>query len=67
MLLCSGDVLAGWQVLNDLLSSPSSLVQIGLGVGESPLQVDDHSMVCWLLAQVARVLDIDDIICSTWT
>lgn len=65
MLLCRGDVLTGWQVLDDLLASPASFVQIGLRVGEAPLQIYDDTMVCRLLAQIARVLGVYDIVCST--
>ena len=56
MLLSTGDIMTGGEIRDDLLSDPAALEKPGLGIGEAPLQVRHHAVICGLLAEVVRVL-----------
>lgn len=59
MLLCSRDVMALGQVLNDLLADPASIQDTGFGVGKPPFQIRDNSVVSGLLAEVVGVFSVN--------
>jgi hypothetical protein len=50
VLLGSRDVLAGWEIGNDLLSHPAARELAGFGVGEAPFEVFNGAGVGGLLA-----------------
>ena len=60
VLLRAGDVVALRQVLDDLLTQPTSKEGPNLGVGEPPLEVGDDAIVSRLLGKVIRVLLVDE-------
>jgi hypothetical protein len=59
VLLGSRDVMALREVGDDLLADPSPLENSGLGIGKTPFQIRDHSVVGGLLAQIVWVLEVD--------
>lgn len=50
--------MARGQVLNDLLTNPTSLQDPCLGVGKAPLEVRNNTIVSGLLTEVVWVLEI---------
>lgn len=66
VLLCAGYIVTLRQILNNLLSHPTTLEDSGLRVGEAPLQVWNNSIVCRLPAQVVGVLQVKLMVGATW-
>jgi hypothetical protein len=66
VLLGSRDVATGRQILDDLLANPTALEDAGLGVGEGPLEVWDHAVICGLLAEVGGVLEVELCVGAAW-
>lgn len=56
MLLGAGNIMAGGQILDNLLTHPAALEQPRLGVRKAPLQVGYYSVVGRLLAKIVGVL-----------
>lgn len=65
MLLRGCNVMALWQILDHLLSNPTARKDLGLGIGEAPLQIGYGARVGALLSEVGRVGQINLVICST--
>ena len=65
VLLGSSNVVARGEISDDLLTHPAASENSRLGVGEGPLEVGHHAVVCRLLAEVVRVLEVDLVIRSS--
>lgn len=62
VLLGSGDVFAGRQIGDDLLSDPTARKLASLRVGEAPLKVLYGACVGRFLAEVGRVVDVNALV-----
>lgn len=62
MLLRTSNVVTLGQIRSNLLPSPAAREDVGLGVGETPLQIGDVSVVSALLAQVVWILQVDGVV-----
>lgn len=65
VLLRASNVLAGGEILYDLLPHPATVEETGLGVGETPLEVRHDAIVGRLLTQVVRVLKVELLVGAT--
>ena len=65
VLLGTGDVMTCWEIRGNLLSCPTSGEDVGLGVGESPFQIGDISIVSLLLTQVIWILQVNGLVGAT--
>ncbi len=64
MLLSARDVMAGWQILDDLFTDPTTLQETSLGVGEAPFKIGNNAVVSRLLAKVVWVLEVKLLVCA---
>jgi hypothetical protein len=67
MLLSSSDIMTLWQVLDDLLTNPTTIQQTRLGVREAPFEVWHDTIVGGLTTQIIWIRDINLLVCSTWS
>lgn len=64
MLLSARDIMARWQVLDDLFTDPTAFQETSLGVGEAPFEVGNNAVVSGLLTQVVWVLEVKFLVCA---
>jgi hypothetical protein len=65
VLLSRGDIRAGRNIGHDLLTTPATVEDLGLGVREAPFQVHDQTGISRLFTQVVRVLEIELVVGPT--
>jgi hypothetical protein len=69
VLLGTRDIMTLRKIRDNLFSDPATGEDVGLGVGEGPFQIGHISVVCVLLAQVIRVLQVKGLVgatCRNW-
>lgn len=66
MLLSTSDIMTLRQVLNDLLSGPAAIEELGLRLREAPLHIWDKSIVSTRGSQLVGVLKVIGLVGSTW-
>jgi hypothetical protein len=66
MLLGSCNVCTSGDISDDLLASPTTIEDPGLGIAETPFEVDDGAGICALSAEIVGVLKVKLVICSAW-
>lgn len=65
VLLGTSNVMALWQVLDNLFSGPTSGEQSCLGLGETPLHIGHESIIGARGAELVGVLDIENFVGTT--
>lgn len=66
MLLSTSDIMALWQILNDLLTGPTAREQSSLRLGKTPLDVGDKAIVGGRGAKLIWILEIHGFVRSTY-
>jgi len=65
MLLGCSNVVARGKISDNLLAHPAASEDPSLGIGKGPLEVGYHAVVCRLLAEVIRVLEVNLVVGSS--
>lgn len=66
VLLSSGNVVTRRQISDDLLTNPSTVQDTGLGVGETPLEVGNDTLISGLLTKAVGVLEVNLLVGSAY-
>jgi hypothetical protein len=65
MLLSTSDIVARWQIRNNLLSCPATVKDPGSGIAETPAKVGNYPIVCALSSEIVGLLEIELVVCSS--
>lgn len=66
MLLSTRNIMALWQILNDLLAGPTTREQPSLRLGETPLNIRDEAIVSGRGAELIWILEVHGLVGSTY-
>lgn len=66
MLLGTGNVMALRQILNHLLSGPTTREKLSLRLRETPLDIRNKTIVSARGPELIRVLEVIGLVGSTW-
>lgn len=65
MLLGTRNIMAGWQIRDDLLSGPTTIEKSRSGITETPSQIWDEATVRALSSEIVGLLEVKLVVCST--
>ena len=67
VLLSTSDIMTLREILNHLFSAPASRKQLGLRVGETPLDIRNKAIVSGRRTEMIGILPVQCLICSTYS